>query len=187
MKRFRNARTSFKLLAGFALVAALTVLVGIVGATQIGQLEASVKSMYVDSTVAISDLSDARSNTALESLSTTMRKIGEASQMLASSAEETTANVGRLGESSEQIGEIVRAIQAIAEQTNLLALVGSMTRISNVINRINDAQATIAGAVEEQTAVTQDIARNVAEAADGRRRAATGVATTAHQPCLSQV
>jgi methyl-accepting chemotaxis protein len=64
MKRFRNARTSFKLLAGFALVAALTVLVGIVGVTQIGQLDASVKSMYADSTVAISDLSHARSDLA---------------------------------------------------------------------------------------------------------------------------
>jgi len=37
-------------------------------------------------------------------------------------AEETTANVARLGQASEQISEIVKSIEAIAEQTNLLAL-----------------------------------------------------------------
>ena len=147
-------------------------------------------------------------------------------------AQETTVNVGRLGESSEQIGEIVRTIQAIAEQTNLLALnatieaarageagkgfavvasevkdlaqetatattsistlvetiqretetaVGSMSRISAVIDRINDAQSTIAGAVEEQTAVTQDIARNVAEAAQGAHAIADNVQEVAER------
>jgi methyl-accepting chemotaxis protein len=169
------------------------------------------------------------------SISEIARSAGEASgvaQEAVRVAEETTANVGRLGESSEQIGEIVRTIQAIAEQTNLLALnatieaarageagkgfavvasevkdlaqetatattnisnlvetiqketetaVGSMTRISTVINRINDAQATIAGAVEEQTAVTQDIARNVAEAAQGANSIADNVQEVAQR------
>jgi methyl-accepting chemotaxis protein len=257
-----------------------------------GELDQKIE---VGSTDEIGQMSGALA-TAMESLSTTMRRIGEASQMLAATAEEfsavsaqvasstaavtasaatasttaeqvssnvqtvaagteemstsiseiarsagdassiaqeavrvaeeTTENVGRLGHSSEQIGEIVRTIQAIAEQTNLLALnatieaarageagkgfavvasevkdlaqetatattnishlvetiqaetetaVGSMTRISTVIGRINDAQATIAGAVEEQTAVTQDIARNVSEAADGASSIAENV------------
>jgi methyl-accepting chemotaxis protein len=158
------------------------------------------------------------------------RSAGDASSVAeeaVQAAQETSRNVGRLGQSSEQIGEIVRTIQAIAEQTNLLALnatieaarageagkgfavvasevkelaqetatattsisalvksiqdetqtaVASMSRISSVIDRINDAQATIAGAVEEQTAVTQGIARNVTEAAHG----ATAIAGNVH-------
>ncbi len=61
MRRFRNARTAVKLLAGFAVVAALSVVVGVVGVTRVGALNASVQSMYINSTTAISDLSDARS------------------------------------------------------------------------------------------------------------------------------
>jgi methyl-accepting chemotaxis protein len=37
-------------------------------------------------------------------------------------AERTTATMGKLGTSSEEIGEVLRTITAIAEQTNLLAL-----------------------------------------------------------------
>jgi methyl-accepting chemotaxis protein len=147
-------------------------------------------------------------------------------------AGQTTANVDRLGQASEQIGEIIKSIEAIAGQTNLLALnatieaaragesgkgfavvatevkdlaretatatqnisglisaiqsetraaIDSMERISSVVGRINGAQATIAGAVEEQTAVTQDIARNVAEAAAGATSIASAVDDVAGQ------
>jgi methyl-accepting chemotaxis protein len=62
MRHFRNARTALKLLVGFALVAAFTVVVGIVGVTRVDQLDASVQAMYVDSTAAIGNLSDARNH-----------------------------------------------------------------------------------------------------------------------------
>ncbi len=39
--------------------------------------------------------------------------------------------------------------------------------IATIITSINDYQLTIASAVEEQTATTNEMARNVAEAADG--------------------
>ncbi len=130
-------------------------------------------------------------------------------------ADSTNATVAKLGESSVQIGNVVKTITSIAEQTNLLALnatieaarageagkgfavvanevkdlaqetskatedigrrveaiqldteaaVAAISQISAIISQINDSQATIASAVEEQTATTNEMGRNVAEA-----------------------
>jgi methyl-accepting chemotaxis protein len=138
-----------------------------------------------------------------------------------------------LGQSSSEIGKVVKVITSIAQQTNLLALnatieaarageagkgfavvanevkelaketakatefisskidaiqadtegaVTAIKQISLIINQINDLQATIASAVEEQTATTNEMARNVSEAATGSSDIAqniTGVAQAA--------
>jgi methyl-accepting chemotaxis protein len=132
--------------------------------------------------------------------------------------ESTNTTVGKLGDSSAEIGSVVKVITSIAEQTNLLALnatieaaragdagkgfavvagevkelaqetaratedisrrveaiqadtesaVAAIAQISSIIARINDYQVTIASAVEEQTATTQEMNRNVADAASG--------------------
>jgi len=145
-------------------------------------------------------------------------------------AEQTSTTVARLGESSLQIGDVVKTITAIAEQTNLLALnatieaaragemgkgfavvagevkelsaqtaratedivarVGSIqgdTRdavraiagISEVIGDINTFQTTIASAVEEQSATTAEMSRNVGQAAAGTSDIAAGVTSIA--------
>ena len=47
-----------------------------------------------------------------------------------------------------------------------------MERIQAVVGRIDDHQHTIASAVEEQTAVTNEMARSVADAAEGSRQIA---------------
>ncbi|MCK6552883.1 methyl-accepting chemotaxis protein, partial [Myxococcota bacterium] len=57
-------------------------------------------------------------------------------------------------------------------------------QISGIIAQINDIQGTIASAVEEQTATTNEMGRNVAEAASGSTEIArniTGVASAAEQ------
>ena len=141
--------------------------------------------------------------------------------------------VAKLGESSTEIGNVIKVITSIAEQTNLLALnatieaarageagkgfavvanevkelakqtakatedishkieaiqgdtkgaVEAIAQIGKIINQINDIQNTIASAVEEQTATTGEISRNVAEAATGSTQIAqsiTGVAQAA--------
>ncbi|MBB3086793.1 hypothetical protein [Geodermatophilus sabuli] len=51
----------------------------------------------------------------------------------------------------------------------------AISQISSVIAEINDFQATIATAVEEQTATTNEMNRNVAEAAGGSRDIATAI------------
>ncbi|GIJ49981.1 methyl-accepting chemotaxis protein [Virgisporangium aliadipatigenens] len=145
-------------------------------------------------------------------------------------AAQTTETVSKLGDSSAEIGNVIRVITAIAEQTNLLALnatiesaragdagkgfavvagevkelaqetakatedisrritsiqadtsgaVEAISRISEVINKMNDYQTTIASAVEEQTSTTNEIGRNVSDAADGSQRIATNISQVA--------
>ncbi len=148
-------------------------------------------------------------------------------------AEVTNATVSKLGESSIEIGKVIKVITSIAEQTNLLALnatieaarageagkgfavvanevkelaketakatedisqkidaiqgdtteaVNAINEIGAIIDQINDISTTIASAVEEQTATTNEIGRNVAEAAQGATEIArniTGVAQSA--------
>jgi methyl-accepting chemotaxis protein len=145
----------------------------------------------------------------------------------------TNETVRQLGDSSAEIGEVIKVITSIAEQTNLLALnatieaaragdagkgfavvanevkelaketsaateeigqkvvaiqgdaraaMTAIDRITDVIARINDIQATIASAVEQQTATTNEITRHVTEAAGGAGEIAanvTGVAQAA--------
>jgi methyl-accepting chemotaxis protein len=149
-------------------------------------------------------------------------------------AENATQTVSKLGDSSAEIGEVIKVITEIAEQTNLLALnatieaaragdagkgfavvanevkelaketasatddigqrivaiqgdaraaVMAIDEISEVIARISDIQNTIASAVEQQTATTNEITRHVTEAATGADEIAasiTGVAQAAH-------
>ncbi|HEY0357029.1 MAG TPA: hypothetical protein VGD11_00525, partial [Mycobacteriales bacterium] len=60
--------------------------------------------------------------------------------------------------------------------------VEAIAEISTIIGRINDYQLTIASAVEEQSATTNEMNRNVAEAATGAEEIAqniTGVASAA--------
>jgi methyl-accepting chemotaxis protein len=148
-------------------------------------------------------------------------------------ADKTNAIVAKLGDSSAEIGNVIKVITSIAEQTNLLALnatieaarageagkgfavvanevkelakqtakatedisrkieaiqgdtkgaVEAIAQIGKIINQINDLQNTIASAVEEQTATTGEISRNVAQAARGSGEIAhniTGVAQAA--------
>jgi methyl-accepting chemotaxis protein len=145
-------------------------------------------------------------------------------------AETTTATVSKLGESSTEIGQVIKVITSIAQQTNLLALnatieaarageagkgfavvanevkelaketakatedisrkieaiqtdtkaaVEAIASISGVINQINDISSTIATAVEEQNATTNEMVRNVSEAAHGSGEITSNIAGVA--------
>jgi len=148
-------------------------------------------------------------------------------------AETTNSVVAKLGDSSADIGKVIKVITSIAQQTNLLALnatieaarageagkgfavvanevkelaketakatedisqkietiqsdtrsaVGAISQIGQIIGQINDLQNAIASAVEEQTATTNEMSRNVTDAARGSGEIAqniTGVARAA--------
>lgn len=144
--------------------------------------------------------------------------------------EATNAAIAKLGESSAQIGEVIKVITSIAGQTNLLALnatieaarageagkgfavvanevkelakqtalatedishkisaiqadtklsVSAMAKIGGIIGHINDITTTIATAVEEQSATTDEMARNVTEAAKGSSEIAKNIEAVA--------
>lgn len=83
-------------------------------------------------------------------------------------------------ETSRATEDIVHRVDAIQADTE--SAVMAIGEIKEIISSINDAQLTIASAVEEQTATTNEMARNVAEAANGTSEIASnisGVATAA--------
>jgi methyl-accepting chemotaxis protein len=172
-----------------------------------------------------------------EEMSASIKEIsqnaGQAAKTAASAvdlAEKTNTTVTKLGDSSVEIGQVIKVITSIAEQTNLLALnatieaarageagkgfavvanevkelanqtakateeisnkieaiqvdtkssVEAIREITGVINEINDISNTIASAVEEQTATTNEMARNVTEAAKGSGEISENVAGVA--------
>lgn len=69
-------------------------------------------------------------------------------------AQETSVTVAKLGESSEQIGVVVRAINSIAEQTNLLALNATIEAA-----RAGDAGKGFAVVASEVKELAQETAR----------------------------
>ena len=83
-------------------------------------------------------------------------------------------------ETAKATEDIVRRVEAIQADTG--AAVTAIGEISHIIASINDYQLTIASAVEEQTATTNEMSRSVAEAATGSGEIAgtiTGVAAAA--------
>jgi len=63
-----------------------------------------------------------------------------------------------------------------AIQANTSGAVAAIGEIAAIITSINDYQLTIASAVEEQTATTNEMSRNVAEAATGSNEITANIA-----------
>ena len=176
-------------------------------------------------------------STGVEELTASIKEIAsnanEAAQVAKNAVEvteSTNKTITKLGESSAEIGNVIKVITSIAEQTNLLALnatieaarageagkgfavvanevkelaketakatedisqkieaiqtdtkeaVDAIGEISIIINQSNDIQTIISAAVEEQTATTSEMSRNVAEAATGSNEIAQNIAMVA--------
>ena len=89
-------------------------------------------------------------------------RAGEAGKGFAVVANEVKELANQTARATEEIGGKIQAIQ-----TDAKSAVDAIGEISMVINQINDISNTIASAVEEQTATTSEIGRNVNEAAKG--------------------
>lgn len=76
-------------------------------------------------------------------------------------------------ETSKAADEISKKIEVIQSDTE--ASVVAIGKISDIINKINEYQTTIASAVEEQSATTNEISRNIAEAAHGSSLISTNI------------
>ena len=77
-------------------------------------------------------------------------------------------------ETAKATEDIVRRVETI--QSDTAGAVSAIGEISAIIERINDIQTTIASAVEEQTATTQEMNRTLSEAADGAGNIAATIA-----------
>ena len=173
-----------------------------------------------------------------QEVGTSIREVANSAQEAAGVAQTAVRVAGRadqtvhqLGESSAQIGNVVKVISAIAGQTNILALnaeieaarageagkgfavvanevkelaketaratediaervdtiqkdsqaaVIALREIVEIIDRISATQTTIATAVEEQSAATAGITRNMSEAARGTGEIAETISAVAH-------
>ncbi|GAB3118437.1 methyl-accepting chemotaxis protein [Novispirillum itersonii] len=78
------------------------------------------------------------------------------------------------GQTAKATGEIARQIVGVRDASG--RTLRAMHRIRGVITRIDEVAASIASAVEQQGAATQEIARNAGEAAMGTGAVRTGIA-----------
>jgi methyl-accepting chemotaxis protein len=154
----------------------------------------------------------ARAVTAAETTTATVAKLGESSaeignvvKVITSIAEQTnllalnaTIEAARAGEAGKGFAVVANEVKELAQETakatediarrveaiqkDTGAAVGAIEEISSIVAQISDRQTTIASAVEEQTATTQEMSRSVTEAANGTTEIATnitGVSTAA--------
>jgi len=101
-------------------------------------------------------------------------RAGEAGKGFAVVANEVKELAKETAKATEEIGQKIEAIQVDTQ-----GAVEAIKQIGEVINKVNDISSTIAGAVEEQTATTNEMGRNVAEAAKGSSEIAQNITTVA--------
>jgi methyl-accepting chemotaxis protein len=99
-------------------------------------------------------------------------RAGEAGKGFAVVANEVKELAQETAKATEDIARRVEAIQA-----DTSGAIAAIARIDEVISQISDYQTTIASAVEEQTATTNEMSRSVSEAAQGTGSIAASITT----------
>ena len=80
-------------------------------------------------------------------------------------ASEVKALAEQTAKATGEIGQQIAGIQAATQES-----VGAIREISGTIEKLSEISSTIAAAVEEQGAATQEISRNVQQAAQGTQQ-----------------
>jgi methyl-accepting chemotaxis protein len=104
-------------------------------------------------------------------------RAGESGKGFAVVANEVKELANETAKATDEIAQRVAAVQSETQSA-----VASIEQIAEIIGRINDHQASIAGAIEEQAATTAEIGRSLAETATATSQIAeniTGVAQAA--------
>jgi methyl-accepting chemotaxis protein len=101
-------------------------------------------------------------------------RAGEAGRGFAVVADEVKTLANETAKATENIAERISAIQADSARVTEV-----FEELAQVMTAITDAQTTIASAVEQQNASTQDIAASLAQAAAGTQEIARGMSDVA--------
>ncbi len=162
-------------------------------ATEAARVATSAVGIAETTTATVSKLGDSSSE--IGKVIEAITSIAQQTNLLALNATIEAARAGEAGkgfavvanevkelakQTAKATEDIRRKIEAI--QTDTKAAVGAIASISAVINNVNDISGTIATAVEEQSATTSEMSRNVSEAAQGSAeitRNVSGVAEAA--------
>ncbi|MDO5697660.1 MAG: methyl-accepting chemotaxis protein [Dermatophilus congolensis] len=143
-----------------------------------------------------------QTNETVAQLGTSSAEIGEVVRTITGIAEQTnllalnaTIEAARAGEAGKGFAVVATEVKDLALETatatedisrrveqiqiDTQAAVAAISEISAIIAAINDTQSTIASAVEEQTATTNEMGRSAGDAASGSSEIAGGVASIA--------
>ena len=143
-----------------------------------------------------------RTNATVAKLGESSAEIGNVIRVITSIAQQTnllalnaTIEAARAGEAGKGFAVVANEVKELAKQTaratedisrkieaiqaDTKGAVEAIGQIGSIINQINDIQNTIASAVEQQTATTGEISRNVTEAALGSNEIAHNVTAVA--------
>ncbi len=145
-------------------------------------------------------------NATISNLGTASAEISEVVKVITSIAEQTnllalnaTIEAARAGEMGKGFAVVANEVKELAKETskatedisqkiagiqdNTKEAVDAIASITEIITKINDISSTIASAVEEQSATTAEMGRNVSNAAEGSQKINERIAgvTTASQ------
>jgi methyl-accepting chemotaxis protein len=152
-----------------------------------------------------------QANVTIAALGASSEEIGKVVRMITSIAEQTnllalnaTIEAARAGEAGKGFAVVANEVKELAQaaarasedvsarvattQADVQQAVTAINEITSVVQQINDIQVVISSAVEEQSATTSEMVRNVSEVAGGSAEIAanvTGIATASAETTSS--
>ena len=175
--------------------------------TSVQQFEQSIKEIAGNASNAASVARNAvdaaeQTNSTISRLGASSAEIGNVIKVINSIAEQTnllalnaTIEAARAGEAGKGFAVVANEVKELAKETSkatedIIGRIGTIQTdtqeavdaiglVSEIISQINESQNAIAGAVEQQTAMTSEISRNISEVTSGSGEIARSISLVA--------